>query len=165
MVPSELVKSYRVSTYTAGEKPVVRLEILLREGVEPRMERTGGTSSRSSSRPTATPMAARAAPAAAKPAPALTPVPPRPSSPKSLLDSGIQAIETVKLGQNGEQTEVNVVGSGKLNYHVTRLQNPDRLVLDFSGSHLAPRKSTLRATSTRSVKSVSRNFHPKFRAS
>jgi len=35
--------------------------------------------------------------------------------------------------QNGE---VNVVASGKLTYHVTRLQNPDRVVVDFAGSHL-----------------------------
>ena len=42
----------------------------------------------------------------------------------------------MKLGQNGNQTEVNVIGSGQLNYHATRLQNPERLVLDFAGSHL-----------------------------
>ena len=38
--------------------------------------------------------------------------------------------------QNGTQTEVNIIGSGPLNYHATHLQNPDRLVLDFAGSHL-----------------------------
>ena len=27
-------------------------------------------------------------------------------------------------------------GTGKLNYHAMRLQNPDRLVLDFAGAHL-----------------------------
>src|ERR1700735_1278391 len=39
MVASDLVKSYRTLTYTAGKKPVVRLEILLSQGVEPRLER------------------------------------------------------------------------------------------------------------------------------
>ena len=39
VVPSELVKSYRLTTYSAGQKPVVRLEILLRPGVEPRLQR------------------------------------------------------------------------------------------------------------------------------
>lgn len=139
VVPSELVKSYRVSTYSAGQKPVVRLEILLRAGVEPRIERTGTDelSLLVSANGNADGGAATA-PVAATPAPALTPVSAKTtSSPKSAPStSGIQAIETVKLGQNGQQTEVNVVGSGKLTYHVTRLQNPDRIVLDFSGSHL-----------------------------
>jgi type IV pilus assembly protein PilQ len=31
---------------------------------------------------------------------------------------------------------VNVVGTGKLTYHAIRLQNPDRLVLDFAGAQL-----------------------------
>ena len=39
VVASDLVKSYRVITYAAGKKPVVRLEILLSQGVEPRLER------------------------------------------------------------------------------------------------------------------------------
>ena len=42
----------------------------------------------------------------------------------------------MNLSQNGKQTEVDVLGSGQLNYHVIRLENPDRLVLDFAGSHL-----------------------------
>jgi len=33
VVASNLVKSYRVITYAAGEKPVVRVEILLQQGV------------------------------------------------------------------------------------------------------------------------------------
>ena len=39
VVASDLVKSYRMMTYTSGAKPVVRVEILLRQGVEPRLER------------------------------------------------------------------------------------------------------------------------------
>jgi hypothetical protein len=39
VVASDLVKSYRMLTYSAGAKPVVRLEILLSQGVEPRLER------------------------------------------------------------------------------------------------------------------------------
>src|SRR6202046_1120641 len=39
VVASDLVKSYRMLTYAAGKKPVVRLEILLSQGVEPRLER------------------------------------------------------------------------------------------------------------------------------
>ncbi len=41
VVPSELVKSYRLTTYSAGQKPVVRLEILLRPGITPRLARNG----------------------------------------------------------------------------------------------------------------------------
>jgi type IV pilus assembly protein PilQ len=137
VIPSELVKSYRVSTYSAGAKPVVRLEVLLRAGVEPKIARTGedelslSVSSNGSTGDNA------AAPAAATAAPVVTPISAKPSDTKlSMPSSGIQAIETVKLGQTGQQTEVNVVGNGKLNYHVTRLQNPDRIVLDFSGAHL-----------------------------
>jgi type IV pilus assembly protein PilQ len=47
-----------------------------------------------------------------------------------------ESINQVKLAQNGEQTEVNVIGSGHLTYHATRLVNPERLVLDFAGSRL-----------------------------
>jgi hypothetical protein len=43
----------------------------------------------------------------------------------------------VHLTQNGESTEVTIVGSGALTYHALRLQSPDRLVLDFAGSHLS----------------------------
>src|SRR6202142_1399156 len=41
VVSSDLGKSYRELTYDAGKKPVVRLEVLLSEGVEPRLERNG----------------------------------------------------------------------------------------------------------------------------
>ena len=43
----------------------------------------------------------------------------------------------MSLTQNGGQTEVTIIGSGSLTYHSKRLQNPERLVLDFAGSHLA----------------------------
>ena len=47
-----------------------------------------------------------------------------------------QAIRQVHLAQNGTTTEVSISGSGPLTYHSIHLQNPDRLVLDFAGSHL-----------------------------
>jgi type IV pilus assembly protein PilQ len=137
VIPSELVKSYRVSTYSAGAKPVVRLEILLRAGVEPKIARTGEDelSLSVSSNGNAGDGSSAAAPTTA--APAVTPIAAKASDTKlSMPTSGTPSIENVKLGQNGEQTEVNVLGSGKLTYHVTRLQNPDRIVLDFSGAHL-----------------------------
>src|ERR1700689_154009 len=41
VVASDLVKSYRLITYASGTKPVVRLEILLAQGIEPKLERQG----------------------------------------------------------------------------------------------------------------------------
>jgi type IV pilus secretin PilQ/predicted competence protein len=151
VVPSELVKSYRLTTYSAGQKPVVRLEILLRPGVEPRLQRNDNHELMLSV------SANGNADASSKPIAITTPPAPqagvRPVSTKSpaasSAPSGIEAIKQVTLAQNGDQTEVNVVGSGKLNYHVTRLQNPDRIVIDFTGAHL-----------TTSEKNIASNLDP-----
>jgi type IV pilus assembly protein PilQ len=128
VVSSDLVKSYRLITYTSGQKPTVRLEILLSQGVEARLERQDSqdltllvTKPGDASAPSA------ASSASLKPAAA------RSSETQS---SVIESINQVKLLQNAGQTEVNVIGSGHLTYHVSRLHNPDRIVLDFSGSHL-----------------------------
>src|SRR5580693_3345306 len=141
VVPSELVKSYRLTTYSAGQKPVVRLEILLRPGITPRLARNGNqeltlfVSANGNADASAEPVAITAAPAA-KPAPAaLKPIAAKPSDSKATA-ADFQNIEQVNLAQVGAQTEVNVVGSAKLNYHVSRLHNPDRIVLDFSDAHL-----------------------------
>src|SRR5580700_11439065 len=141
VVPSELVKSYRLTTYSAGQKPVVRLEILVRPGITPRLARNGNqeltlfVSANGNADASAEPVAITAAPAA-KPAPAaLKPIAAKPSDSKATA-ADFQNIEQVNLAQVGAQTEVNVVGSAKLNYHVSRLHNPDRIVLDFSDAHL-----------------------------
>jgi len=116
VVSSELVKSYRVMTYAAGEKPVARVEILLSEGVEPRVERKDSQQ--------LTLVVARAARAAAG------------LSDAKAGEASPDAIQKVNLVQHGSQTQVTISGSGPLNYRALRLRNPDRLVLDFSGSHL-----------------------------
>jgi type IV pilus assembly protein PilQ len=141
VVPSELVKSYRLTTYSAGQKPVVRLEILLRPGITPRLARNGNqeltlfVSANGNADAPVEPVAITDAPAA-KPAPAaLKPIAAKPSDTKTTA-SDFQNIEQVNLAQVGAQTEVNVVGNAKLSYHVSRLHNPDRIVLDFSGAHL-----------------------------
>jgi type IV pilus assembly protein PilQ len=133
VVASDLVKSYRVINYASGQKPVVRVEILLSQGIEPRLERkdaqdltlfvsrAGDSSSGKSAEKSAAPGIVQASATAAE-----TKTP----------GSSYESIRQVKLGQNGNQTEVSVLGSGHLSYHATRLQNPDRLVLDFAGSHL-----------------------------
>ena len=141
VVPSELVKSYRLTTYSAGQKPVVRLEILLRPGITPRLARNGNqeltlfVSANGNADGSVEPVAVTAAPAA-KPATAtLKPIAAKPSD-AAAPAAQFQNIEQVNLAQVGAQTEVNVVGNAKLNYHVSRLHNPDRIVLDFSDAHL-----------------------------
>ena len=146
VVPSELVKSYRLTTYSAGQKPVVRLEILLRPGITPRLARNGNqeltlfVSANGNADASVEPVAITDAPATksaeGKPAPAaLKSIAAKPSDTKTTA-SDFQDIEQVNLAQVGAQTEVHVVGNAKLTYHVSRLHNPDRIVLDFSGAHL-----------------------------
>jgi type IV pilus assembly protein PilQ len=132
VVASDLVKSYRMLTYSAGAKPVVRVEILLSQGVEPRLERRDSqelmllVSRKDEGAPKAV---------VTGPAPSIQPIAAKSSEIKT-LGSTTEAIRQVKLEQNGEQTDVNVIATGKLNYHAMKLQNPDRLVLDFGGAHL-----------------------------
>ncbi len=132
VVASDLVKSYRMITYSAGAKPVVRLEILLAQGVEPKLERQGTEDLTLLVSRTA--VGASAVNSVATPSKAtLVPV-----SAKSLDVAATvhQSIRQVHLAQNGTATEVSISGSGPLTYHSIHLQNPDRLVLDFDASHL-----------------------------
>jgi type IV pilus assembly protein PilQ len=135
VIPSNLIKSYRLSNYTSAGKPAVRLELLLDSGVEPKLDRTDAQDlSISASRPgSAATVPARVVTAAEQPV--VIPASAKPASDKvSAASAG--AIQQVNLAQNGDQTNVNVLGSGPLNYHAIHLQNPDRIVLDFSGSSL-----------------------------
>jgi len=128
VISSDLVKGYRVQAYTAGNKPFVRVELLLGAGAEPKVERKDSQDlvllvprdnviSKSSSEGTS-----------------LVPVVAESVAQKTSASSF--EIRRVSLAQSGEQTNVDIVGSGPLAYHASRLQNPDRLVLDFSDSRL-----------------------------
>jgi type IV pilus assembly protein PilQ len=144
VVPSEFVKSYRVTSYSAGQKPVVRVEILLRPGVEPRLQRTDNhelmllVSANGNADASAKPVAITTAPAATSQAAAPASIKPASTktTPAASASTGYEAIKQVSLAQNGDKTEVNITGSAKLDYKVTRLSNPDRIVLDFTGAHL-----------------------------
>src|ERR1700691_4297653 len=125
VVASDLVKSYRLITYSSGAKPVVRLEILLAQGLEPKLERQGNED--------LTLLVSRAAIGASAVSSALVPASAKASD---MTLSTHQAISQVHLEQNGTSTEVSISGSGPLTYHSIHLQNPDRLVLDFAGSQL-----------------------------
>jgi type IV pilus assembly protein PilQ len=137
VVASDLVKSYRVINYASGQKPVVRVEILLSQGIEPRLERKDSQDLTLvvSRTPGSASTPAPSASAVANAVPAIVPASARSSETKT-PGTTYESIQQVRLAQNGNQTEVNVIGSGHLTYHATRLQNPDRLVLDFAGSHL-----------------------------
>lgn len=52
-------------------------------------------------------------------------------------------ISSVAITQAPERTTVRVEGEGQLDVHAMRMQNPDRLVLDFSGARLAVDKSVI----------------------
>ena len=61
-------------------------------------------------------------------------------SPPARVSSRIAQIGVSRAGQ---QTIVRMEGDGRLSYEASRLSNPERLVLDFSGAHLAVSKSSI----------------------
>ena len=140
VVASDLVKSYRVISYSSAKKPMVRVELLLAENVEPRIERTDAkdislivSSDAVASSPAApAPVAASSVPPAlTKPVRELVDVVARPAD-----QPAHPSIQNVKLSDNAGTTQVDISGSGSLAYSSTRLQNPDRLVIDFNGAQL-----------------------------
>src|SRR5579864_39636 len=52
-------------------------------------------------------------------------------------------ISSVAITQAPERAAVRVEGEGRLDVHAARMQSPDRLVLDFSGAHLAVQKTVI----------------------
>src|SRR6267378_472862 len=52
-------------------------------------------------------------------------------------------ISSVAITQAPERAAVRVEGEGRLNVHAGRMQNPDRLVLDFAGARLAVQKTVI----------------------
>ena len=146
VLKSDVVSSYRVLQYRAGDRSIVRLEVLLRAAVEPRIERTalnhvvlhfGGTSP---------------AAAAAKPEPVAAKVAPAPATKSAAIRPG-DAIRKVEVSEVANQAQVRVVGNGRLEYEATRLSNPERLVLDFEGARLLTRTRSV-PSSHAPVKSV-----------
>ena len=159
VIPSDLVKGYRVQSYSVGSKPVVRVEILLSHGIEPKIEKkdpqnlvltVSPQTDAIANTPTASsaPVATTRTTVSVEPSAPRTTVHANTAAPKPSIVSAsatsadtnarpsFESIRDVKLQENAGGTDVNVTGSGPLNYHVTRLPNPDRLVLDFEGAHL-----------------------------
>jgi type IV pilus assembly protein PilQ len=52
-------------------------------------------------------------------------------------------ISSVAITQAPERSAVRVEGEGRLDVHAGRMQNPDRLVLDFAGARLAVQKTAI----------------------
>src|SRR6201997_2268797 len=52
-------------------------------------------------------------------------------------------ISSVAITQAPQRASVRVEGEGPLQVHAARVQDPDRLVLDFSGTRLAVRKTVI----------------------
>jgi len=52
-------------------------------------------------------------------------------------------ITQVEIGRLGDQTIVRVEGSGRLTCQTERLNNPERVVLDFSGARLSPKRTLI----------------------
>ena len=52
-------------------------------------------------------------------------------------------ISSVAITQAAQRAAVRVEGGGRLDVHTARLQNPDRLVLDFAGARLAVQQTVI----------------------
>ncbi|MGH9573681.1 MAG: type IV pilus secretin PilQ [Candidatus Acidiferrales bacterium] len=128
IVPSDLVKSYRLVPYAEGDKSMVRLEVLLAQGLKPDIQRTDSqnlvlTVSRSAN---------AAAAGSSAVAPSITPIALKSTSPDSF-----SSIRNVTVAEDAGKTEVTVLGSAPLDVHPMHLANPDRLVLDFPSARMA----------------------------
>jgi len=71
----------------------------------------------------------------------------KPAQAQSLESTGAgkspAVISSVAITQAPEHSAVRVEGEGKLDVRAARMQNPDRLVLDFVGARLAVHKTTI----------------------
>ena len=66
---------------------------------------------------------------------------------QSQVPAGVTAtaavISSVAITQAAQRAAVRVEGDGRLDVHAARLQNPDRLVLDFAGARLAVQQTVI----------------------
>ena len=123
VLPSDVVSSYRVLPLGALGSVGVRLEILLRKPVEPRWERSG---------PDQLTLVfeeySAAVPTREVSPPASAPLPP--PAPVTSVGAPAAVIGKVEIDRVGPQVTVRVEGSGRLNYQESRLDHPERVVLD-----------------------------------
>ncbi len=130
VLDSQIVSSYRLLQYEKDGGTVVRLEVLLRTPVQPRVERQGSQGLVLTFAPAQpAPAARREAASAARPAT----VKPAAAAPAA-SETGL--IRRVELASVNQRPEVRVEGNRPLAFHTLRLGSPERLVLDFSGARL-----------------------------
>jgi type IV pilus secretin PilQ/predicted competence protein len=126
---SALVKGYRVLSYSTGNKPNVRLEILLASNASINVQR-----------PDAQDVAIVVSPTndsgnlLQRNRASLVPASDSDINAGPVV--GIDTIRQVRLLDHSGTTQVSVSASGRLKCHSMRLHNPERLVLDFTGSRL-----------------------------
>ena len=65
------------------------------------------------------------------------------AKPATATASAGTAVAQVGVDRVGQQTVVHVQGNGPLNYHVTRMSDPPRVVVDFDGARLATPRNTV----------------------
>lgn len=130
LLKSDLVSSYRVLQYRAGERAIVRLEVLMRTPLEPRVEREGDRLAITFGD------GSMAAPAAATATPVL-------DVPREAVRGPATAVSRVDVTQVAGQTQVRIEGNGRLEYESMRLRSPERLVLDFAGARPAVQQKTV----------------------
>ena len=52
-------------------------------------------------------------------------------------------ISSVAITQDPQRAAIRVEGAGRLDVHAVRMQNPERLVLDFAGARLSVEKTSI----------------------
>ncbi len=145
VLDSALVSSYRLLQYRAGDRPIVRLEILLRVATEPQMVRTGTNDLTIT---IGTPATSGTVSQTETPAPqkesqlAKTETS---SGSKPSVGPGPATIQSVGVDAQDQQVRVHIEADNHLKYEVLRLTKPDRLVLDFAGARLRLAKRAITA--------------------
>src|SRR5229473_2883187 len=71
-----------------------------------------------------------------------SPMPAQTQAPAGVTASAA-VISSVAITQAPERSAVRVEGEGRLDVHAGRMQNPDRLVLDFAGARLAVQRTVI----------------------
>jgi len=64
-------------------------------------------------------------------------------TPEPAASATASVISSVAITQAAERASVRVAGAGPLEVHAARVQNPDRLVLDFTSAKLAVQKTVI----------------------
>ena len=67
--------------------------------------------------------------------------------PTSANASSAAVISSVAITQAPQRAAIRVEGVGRLDVHASRMQNPERLVLDFAGARLGVQKTTIAGVS------------------